>query len=201
LYGKHYGLPPLLIYVGENEILYDDAVCFAEKAKAAGMAATRRVGEGLFHCYPVCALFFPEATQAMNEICQFNTGGQNMTIIQKKQVILRLFREVFNHQNLSAINEFYASNMVDHSAFPGQAPGMEGIKSAIKGFFEILDNLEVNVEDVIAEGDKVVTRETWNGTHKPSGKTVEGSVIHIFYIRESRITDEWSRGWDWLENL
>ena len=71
LYGDLHDLPPLLIYVGGDEILYDDAVCFAEKAKAAGVDVTLKVGEGLFHCYPVCAPLFPEATQAMNEICDF----------------------------------------------------------------------------------------------------------------------------------
>jgi ketosteroid isomerase-like protein len=124
-----------------------------------------------------------------------------MTIDQNKQLILRLFREVFNQQDLSVIDELYAPDVVDHSAFPDQVPGKEGIKSAIKGFFETIDDLEVTVEDIIAEDDRIVTRETWKGTHKPSGKTVTGSVIHIFRTHEGKITGEWSRGWDWLEKL
>jgi acetyl esterase/lipase len=71
LYGDLHGLPPLLIYAGGDEILRDDSVCFAEKAQAAGVEVTLRVGEGLFHCFPVCAPMFPEATEAMNEICTF----------------------------------------------------------------------------------------------------------------------------------
>jgi monoterpene epsilon-lactone hydrolase len=71
LYGDLSGLPPILIYVGENEVLFDDSRRFAEKAKAAGVDITLRVGRGLFHCYPVCAPLFPEATQAMAEICEF----------------------------------------------------------------------------------------------------------------------------------
>jgi epsilon-lactone hydrolase len=71
LYGDLHNLPPILIYVGGDEILRDDSVCFAEKAKAAGVDVTLKVGEGLFHCYPVCAPLFPEATQAMEEICGF----------------------------------------------------------------------------------------------------------------------------------
>lgn len=71
LYGDLHGLPPILIYVGGDEILLDDSVRFAEKAKDAGVDVTLRVGKGLFHCYPVCAPLFPEATQAMNEICSF----------------------------------------------------------------------------------------------------------------------------------
>lgn len=71
LYGDLHGLPPILIYAGGDEILLDDSLHFAERAKAAGVEVTLRVGEGLFHCYPVCAPLFPEATQAMDEICDF----------------------------------------------------------------------------------------------------------------------------------
>lgn len=92
-------------------------------------------------------------------------------------------------------------NMVDHSAFPGQAPGTEGIKNAVGDLLETFPDLKVTVEDLIAEGDKVVSRETWRGTHGPTGKAATGSIIHIFRISEGTITDEWSLGWDWLEKL
>lgn len=126
-------------------------------------------------------------------------GKQNVAIDQNRQMVLRLFGEVFNRQSLSAIDDLYDPNVVDHSAFQDQAPGVEGIKSAIRGFFELFDHLEIVVEDIIAEEDKVVTREVWRGNHKSSGKSAEGTVIHIFRLREGKITDEWSRGWDWLD--
>lgn len=71
LYGNLQGLPPLLIYAGEEEILCDDSIQFAAKAKDAGVDITLRIGEGMFHCYPAMAPLFPEATEAMNEICAF----------------------------------------------------------------------------------------------------------------------------------
>lgn len=71
LYGDLHGLPPMLIYVGENETLLDDSTRFAEKAKAAGVDVTLRVGEGMIHCYPLLPPFIPEARQAMDEICEF----------------------------------------------------------------------------------------------------------------------------------
>jgi acetyl esterase/lipase len=67
----------MLIYAGGDEILLDDSVRFAEKAKGAGVNVTLRVGKGLFHCYPVCAPLFPEATQAMDEICAFMKNAVN----------------------------------------------------------------------------------------------------------------------------
>ncbi len=71
LYGDLAGLPPLLLYAGGDEILRDDAVRFADKARLAGVEVTLHVEEGMFHCYPVMAPLFPEATRAMERICGF----------------------------------------------------------------------------------------------------------------------------------
>lgn len=71
LYGDLNGLTPILIYVGEYEVMLSDSTRFAEKARNAGVDITLHVGKGLFHCYPVCAPLFPEATQAMEEISRF----------------------------------------------------------------------------------------------------------------------------------
>lgn len=71
LYGDLCGLPSMLIYVGGDELLRDDSTRFASKAKEAGVDVRLTVGEGMFHCYPVCAPLFPEATQAMEELCAF----------------------------------------------------------------------------------------------------------------------------------
>ena len=86
LYGDLHGLPPILIYVGENELLLDDSTRFAEKATKAGVDVTLRVGNGMFHCYPVCAPLFPEAKEAMKEICAFigaHVGTQNDSVGMK----------------------------------------------------------------------------------------------------------------------
>lgn len=71
LYGELQELPPMLIYVGADELLRDDSTRFAQKAKDAGVDVTLRVGEGMFHCYPACSPLFPEAKQAMGHICDF----------------------------------------------------------------------------------------------------------------------------------
>jgi monoterpene epsilon-lactone hydrolase len=61
----------MLIYAGGDEVLRDDSVNFVEKAKDAGVEAVLKIGEGLFHCFPVCAPLFPEATHALEDICAF----------------------------------------------------------------------------------------------------------------------------------
>jgi acetyl esterase/lipase len=49
----------------------DDSIRFAEKAQAAGVKTILKVEEGMGHCYPLLFPLFPEATQAMHEICAF----------------------------------------------------------------------------------------------------------------------------------
>lgn len=71
LYGDLRGLPPLLISVGTQETMLDDSIRFAEKARVAGVDVTLQLGEGMFHCYPLLAPLFPEATQALDQICAF----------------------------------------------------------------------------------------------------------------------------------
>ena len=54
---------------------------------------------------------------------------QELTMNQNKKVVLRLFDEVFNQQSFSVIDEIYNQDVVDHCAFPDQAPGIEGAGS------------------------------------------------------------------------
>lgn len=65
------GLPPLLVLVGTDEVLYDDAVQVVKKATAADGEARLEVGEGQFHIYPLFAPVLPEGQQAVEEMGRF----------------------------------------------------------------------------------------------------------------------------------
>ncbi len=71
LFGNLENLPPIFVNAGTDDELFDDGRRFAEKARAAGVHVIFSAGEGQVHCYPLLAPFFPEATEAMNEIVNF----------------------------------------------------------------------------------------------------------------------------------
>jgi acetyl esterase/lipase len=71
LYGDLHGLPSLFINVGEYETMLDDSTRFAAKARAADVDAMLVIGKKMIHCYPLMAPMFPEATEALNEVCKF----------------------------------------------------------------------------------------------------------------------------------
>jgi acetyl esterase/lipase len=71
LYADLHGLPPLLLHVGEHEILLDDAVRFGDRAVAAGVEAKTVVWPEMFHVFQMFAPILPEARQANEQIVAF----------------------------------------------------------------------------------------------------------------------------------
>lgn len=71
LYGDFRGLPPMLIQVGSDEVLLDDARRTAAKAQAAGVSVELRVWEGLWHCWQVLGTMVPENKASMAEVAVF----------------------------------------------------------------------------------------------------------------------------------
>jgi acetyl esterase/lipase len=76
LYGRYEGLPPLLIHVGGNEILLDDSVRVAERARSAGVPVEIRIWQGMPHVFQAFR-FLPEARASLVEIGAFL--GSHMT--------------------------------------------------------------------------------------------------------------------------
>ncbi|HEX4110603.1 MAG TPA: alpha/beta hydrolase [Solirubrobacteraceae bacterium] len=70
-YGDFSGLPPMLVFVGTEEVLHDDAVRLVEQASAAGVDAKLEVGEGMYHVWPCFAAFLPEARESIAKIGAF----------------------------------------------------------------------------------------------------------------------------------
>ena len=65
------GLPPLLIHVGDHEVLLDDSVKFAEKARAAGVDVELIEWPEMFHVFQIFEPLLPEARKANREIAAF----------------------------------------------------------------------------------------------------------------------------------
>lgn len=70
-FGNFKGIPPLYICVGTHEIHYDDCVSIANIAKRHGVDVTLRKWDKMIHAFPLLSPLFPEAKQALTEICQY----------------------------------------------------------------------------------------------------------------------------------
>ncbi|MCA1666204.1 MAG: ester cyclase [Thermomicrobia bacterium] len=113
----------------------------------------------------------------------------------ENKALVRRFME--GGLNLDAVDQFAAPDMIDHSR--GGA-GREGLRQALGLFAAAFPDWQTTIEDLIAEGDKVVLRGVGRGTHRgafmgiaPTGKQVTLPGIHIMRIADGKIVEHWAQ--------
>ena len=122
-----------------------------------------------------------------------------MSTEDNKTLMRRFFEEVYTKKNLAAIDAFIAPNHIDHAVSAADSPvGPEGSRQLIGMMLTAFPDMHVTVEDMIAEGNKVVVRFTERGTQQgafgsipPTGKQVAVSTIDIVRIEGGKIAEEW----------
>ncbi len=114
-----------------------------------------------------------------------------------KDIVRRFLEEAWNKGNVGAMDELFIRDVVVHG-FPLQTPGLEGFKEGARMYKVAFPDGHAVIEDVLAEGDKVVTRWTYTGTHKgemmgipPTGKRVTFTGIIIDRIAGGKIAEHW----------
>jgi len=115
-----------------------------------------------------------------------------------KSLTRRFYAEV-SAGNLDVFDELLADEFVDHEELPGDLPQD---KNGVKQFFAMLrsafPDMRMEVEDLIAEGDKVVARIALTATQRgefmgvpPSGRGVDVQVIDVLRIRDGQAIEHW----------
>ncbi|TCC53410.1 ester cyclase [Kribbella capetownensis] len=96
------------------------------------------------------------------------------------------------------IDELFDPNVELGTPLPIGTTGVEAVKQVWSLLLHAFPDLDVHVEDVIAEGDKLVCRNTVTGTHEgdfmgiaPTGKRISYKEIMIFRVASGRITKTW----------
>jgi steroid delta-isomerase-like uncharacterized protein len=118
---------------------------------------------------------------------------------ENKALARRQLEEVFNKHDPGAIDQFFASDYVNHSAPPGMPNGREGLKALVGMYVGAFPDLKVTSEFQVAEGDKVVMRYTATATHTGelmgipvTGKRIQMTGISIARIAGGKIVEEWN---------
>ena len=117
---------------------------------------------------------------------------------QNKSVIRRFVEEVQNKKDWGVYDELNDPEFVNHSAPPGIPSDREGGKVYLGAFLNAFPDCHFIVDDMIAEGDQVVTKKTFTGTHEgdfagipPTGKRVTLQFVDIMRVRDGRIVEHW----------
>lgn len=120
---------------------------------------------------------------------------------RNKAIVHRFIQEVFNRQNASAVVDSCLQEYRWHGGTLGESRGLQAYQGVLTSFFIALPDLELQVLDTIAEGDRVVIRFSMSGTHlgpfqgiSPTQKRVVGGGTTTYRIADGRIAEEWWQG-------
>lgn len=119
---------------------------------------------------------------------------------ESKALVRRFIQEAWDEGKLGVLDELMSPNFVDHNPMPGLPADKQGQKQGITMFRTAFPDLKTTVDDLVAEGDKVVLRVTSRGTHKgefqgmaPTGKQVTIQGIFIGRIGGGKLVESWEQ--------
>jgi steroid delta-isomerase-like uncharacterized protein len=115
---------------------------------------------------------------------------------KKNKAIVRHWIKELDKHNFEIMDEIVSPDVTFH--FPGNTMTFDAYKQFVNAVYEGLPDLHHEIEDMIAEGDRVAMRVTDSGTHNgvfmgvpPTGNKVTVSAMAIFRLAEGKIVEGW----------
>lgn len=163
------------------------------------------LGGDAFVCSYECT-FCPDCTAAMNKTCP-NCGGELLKRPRRRAAtvtprdVVRALHDVWTTGDVDRAADVYAEDFVAHFPPSGEMPerrGLDGVRRGIQRIKAAFPDWREDVDDMVTEGHRVVTRYTSRGTHRgtfwgipPSGRRVELPEISIHRIARGKVVEQW----------
>jgi predicted ester cyclase len=121
------------------------------------------------------------------------------TLEANKALVRRIWEEIFNRRNLALADELIAPGSVNHEAPPGiTGEGPEEVRQVVTMLTTAFPDHRIDILELVAEGDKVVTRSIFSGTHQglfmgipPTGKHFTMEQINITQVVNGKAVEHW----------
>ena len=120
---------------------------------------------------------------------------------EENAAVVRAVEEAWDSNDLDSLDQYFAEDF-DNSAsvMPGAPPGLEGAKLVHQGAMTSFPDRKVEIQDLIAEGDKVAVRARVTGTNQggfellgapPNGNPIDVQAVGIYTLRDGKIVSHW----------
>jgi steroid delta-isomerase-like uncharacterized protein len=123
-------------------------------------------------------------------------NSMSTTEAENKAQLRRIYEEMFNQGNLAIADELIAPDFLNLAAPPGSNRGPESMRQLITMLSTAFPDMHYTVEELVAEGDTVVTRVTVSGTHRgplqgipPTGRSIRQSQMHFIRFRDGKAVE------------
>ena len=124
-----------------------------------------------------------------------------MSVEANKATVRRIADEIFSRRKLDVIDDIFAPHYVGHTQHGKVVHGAAGLKQFVAQYLAAFSHTQSVVEDQVAEGDRVVVRLTFTGTHTgpwmgipPTGKPVTVKGMALYRLQDGKIVEQWTIG-------
>lgn len=132
-----------------------------------------------------------------------NTTNSQVSSQQEEEnnnkAIIVAFTEAFNDRNYTAIEQYVAENITEHR--PGVQSGRNSTIAFLQSLATAFPDFQTSIDQMVAEGDRVVVFTTTNGTHQgefifapgvpPSGKQISFKTADMYRISNGQLVEHW----------
>jgi predicted ester cyclase len=108
-----------------------------------------------------------------------------------KQFIINHFEEFVNQKNAAIAFKNFTEDFLDHDEAGGVAIGPAAAAKMMEGVYKAIPDIHVSIEDIIAEGDKIMVRNIWTGT-TTAGKKIQFKGFVLWRLQEGKIAERWA---------
>jgi steroid delta-isomerase-like uncharacterized protein len=123
---------------------------------------------------------------------------------RNKAVVRRLIEEGMNEGSEGTIDELVAPNFAAHEQEEMRMIGLDGFKELLGVYRTAFPDMKLTIDEIVAEGDKVVTWATFTGTHRgplqslpATGKPVKVKDVDMFRVQAGKVTEAWTHFDQW----
>jgi len=120
-----------------------------------------------------------------------------MSLEENKQIVRR-YQEIYNSNHLDELGSVMSFDVLTPKIMPNMPSGLEGAKAVHQKTLLGMPDFRTEIQELIAEGDKVVARVLMTGTHTgdfygipATGKSVEFTGVFIVRIADGKIVEHW----------
>jgi steroid delta-isomerase-like uncharacterized protein len=127
--------------------------------------------------------------------------------LEKNKEVVRQLHDLWNTGDLSQVPQIFDASFAGHWPRSSRLPerrGLDAVRAGIMNTRTAFPDWHEHVEDMIAEGDRVVTRYTSTGTHRgdfwgipPTGRRITVHEVSIYRIAGGKVAEQWC----WIDEL
>jgi predicted ester cyclase len=119
-------------------------------------------------------------------------SAQRSTAEENKAFVRQHFEDFVNNRKAQVIRQNMTPDFLDHDGPGGKPADRAADEKMMEAMYASMPGLRVTIEDMVAEGDKVVCRSVWRWNDAKTGKPWEFHGFVEWRLRDGKISERWA---------